>query len=87
MIDMEKAKPMTLVSTNNWIMHFNYDSPKHTFWVGDAKGNLSVINISVPVMVDNIKKKLKRNLTREEWNYYIGQDVPYETFIGNQAKI
>lgn len=76
----EKAEPMTLVDTGNWIMHFDFDSTNKTFWMGDVKGNLTAVNISVPQMVDVIRKKIKRNLTTEEWNYYIGQDVPYETF-------
>ena len=76
----EKVEPMTLVETNNWIMHFELNSTKNTFWLGDVKGNLTAVNISVPQMVDVIRKKIKRNLTTEEWNYYIGQDVPYETF-------
>ena len=43
--------------------------------------------LSVPVMVDVLKKKLKRNLTTEEWNYYIGKNVPYESFInGKEVK-
>jgi hypothetical protein len=31
-------------------------------------------------MVEKVKKKLKRNLTTEEWNYFIGKNIPYETF-------
>ena len=84
--DKEKVEPMTLIETNNWIMHFNYDSTKNTFWEGDVKGNLTAFNISVPYMVETIRKKLKRNLTNEEWNYYIGKDVPYETFVDTQGK-
>jgi hypothetical protein len=36
-------------------------------------------------MVLKLKSLLKRNLTREEWNFYIGQNIPYETFIGKEA--
>ena len=79
--DNEKLEPMTILVNNNWIMHFNFDSTMKTFWMGDVKGNLTAVNISVPQMVDVIRKKIKRNLTTEEWNYYIGQDVPYETFV------
>jgi WD40 repeat protein len=82
----EKAEPMTLIETSNWIMDFDFDTTKNTFWMGDAKGNLAAVNISVPQMVDVIKKKIKRNLTTEEWNYYIGQNVPYEEFIYNSGK-
>ena len=79
--DNEKVEPMTLVETKNWIMHFNFDSTKNTFWMGDAKGNLTAVNISVPLMVENVKKKLKRDLTTEEWNYFIGQSIPFESFV------
>ena len=77
---------MTMIDTGNWIMHFCYDSAKNTFWMGDAKGNLTAINISVPIMVETIKKKIRRDLTTEEWNYFIGQDVPYEHFFSQQGK-
>lgn len=86
MTDREKVEPMTLVEANNWIMHFCYDTTKNALFIGDVKGNLTGVNISVPSMVDIIKKKLKRNLTTEEWNYYIGQDVPYERFVSTQGK-
>lgn len=84
--DKAKVEPMTLIESNSWIMHFNFDSTKNTFWMGDIKGNLTAVNISVPLMVETIRKKLKRDLTTEEWNFYIGKDVPYETFIGTQGK-
>ena len=85
--DKEKMEPITLTESGNWIMHFCFDSQKHTLWAGDAKGKLTAINISIPVMVETIRKRLKRNLTTEEWNYFIGQDVPYEPFVGHQAKL
>ena len=80
-VDNDKIEPMPLVQINNWIMHINFDSSRNTFWMGDSKGNISAVNISIPIMVTEMKKKLKRNMTTEEWNYYIGQNVPYETFI------
>jgi hypothetical protein len=32
-------------------------------------------------MVGKLKGKLKRNFTRDEWDYYIGNNVPYENII------
>lgn len=84
--DKDKVEPMTLVETKNWIMHFNFDSTKNTFWMGDAKGGLTAVNISVPKMVETMKAKLTRDLTTEEWNYFIGKDVPYESFIGKEVQ-
>ena len=79
--DNDKIEPMTLLQTNNWIMHIQFDSSKETFWMGDSKGNLTAVNISINKMVEAMKKNLKRNLTTEEWNYFIGQNVPYEEFV------
>lgn len=83
----EKIEPTTMVTTNSWIMDFCYDKKKESIWIGDQEGVVTEALLSVPVMVDVLKKKLKRNLTTEEWNYYIGKNVPYESFInGKEVK-
>ena len=76
----EKIDPMTLISTNSWIMDFTFDSSKQFAWIGDYNGNLYEVLLSVPMMVERINKKLTRDFTKEEWNYYIGNNVPYESF-------
>ena len=80
----EKIEPMTLLQTNNWITCFAFDTSKNTFWMGDIKGNLTAVNISVPTMVEKVQQKMKRNLTTEEWNYFIGQSIPYEKYISEE---
>jgi hypothetical protein len=30
-------------------------------------------------MLAEVKKRIKRNFTKEEWDYFIGQNVPYES--------
>ena len=82
----EKLEPITLYSSNNWIIYFNYDRSKNYLWLGDQKGNLSEILISVPIMVERIKQKLRRDFTKAEWNYYIGEQIPYESFRQSKGK-
>lgn len=82
----EKIEPITLFTNNTWILYFNYDRKKNYLWVGDQRGNLSQILISLPMMVDRIKHNLKRNFTKDEWNYYIGEKIPYESFISPKGK-
>lgn len=79
--DSEKMEPIELYNDNNWIMHFTFDSSKDHLWVGDQKGNLVETTISIPLMADKIERSLKRNMTREEWNYYIGRNVKYEPLM------
>ena len=81
-----KIEPMTMFTADSWIMNFNFDNSKQYAWVGDQNGNLTEALLSVPMMVDMLKKKLTRNFTQEEWDYYIGKNVPYETFVTESGK-
>jgi hypothetical protein len=38
--------------------------------------------ITVSEMAKYIKESLTRDFTQEEWAYYIGNNIPYESFIG-----
>lgn len=82
----EKTEPITLVTNNAWVIYFNFDRSKNYLWFGDQNGNLSETLISIPMMVQRIKSKLKRDFTQNEWNYYIGEKVPYESFCSPKRK-
>ena len=85
----EKVEPITLITNNSWVTYFTFDRSKNYLWYSDQNGNLSETLISVPMMVQRIKSKLKRDFTQNEWNYYIGEKTPYESFRsvnGKEAK-
>ena len=82
----EKIEPMTLISADSWIMNFAFDSKKQHAWMGDYQGNVIETILSVPMMVDIIRGKLKRDFTQDEWNYYIGKNIPYESFLSSSGK-
>lgn len=76
----EKIEAMTLINAGSWIMNFTFDNSKQYAWIGDQNGNVTEALLSVSMMADIVSKKLTRNFTTEEWNYYIGRNVPYEKF-------
>jgi hypothetical protein len=82
----EKMEPITLVTNNSWVLHFTFDRSKNYLWLSDQNGNLSETLISMPMMVQRIKSKLKRDFTQNEWNYYIGEKIPYESFLSPKGK-
>ena len=82
----EKIEPMTLISAGSWIMNFTLDSSKKNAWIGGQNGDLTEALLSVPMMVDRVKSNLKRDFTTDEWNYYIGKNVPYESFVSAKGK-
>ena len=82
--DRSKIEPMSIIQNNGWIMNFTFDEKKEAVWCSDQKGNITESLISIPLMRQMLKSHVTRNLTREEWNYYIGKNIPYETFIGRK---
>ena len=84
--DHLKIEPMTIIKTRRWIMNFTFDDEKNDIWVCDQGGHLTKAFIAVPLMGQRLKSMLTRNLTRNEWNYYMGKRIPYEEFIGKEVK-
>ena len=76
-----KIDPMNILNANNWIMYFTSDNAKQNIWISEQKGNLTMVLTSIKLMVNDIKSRLKRDLTQQEWDYYIGKSVPFESFI------
>lgn len=81
----DKIEPITVMNTNQWIGTFTVSKDKEHIWTGEQNGNLNYTTISVELMADKVLANLKRNFTQEEWEYYIGNQIPFETFI-NKGK-
>ena len=79
-----KIEPIQLFAEDTWIMNFTFDNSKNYVWTGNQNGRITSALISVPMMVERVKGKLKRDLTADEWAYYIGGVIPYESFTGRQ---
>ncbi len=82
---MDKVEPIELLMNKSWITFFTFDKDKKNIWTANQDGSLTEEFISVPMMVDKLKSQIKRNLTHEEWHYYIGSNVPYEKFIEKEV--
>ncbi len=79
-INSEKIEPMTILKSNQWVICFAVDDTKNFIWTGDQKGSVNQTMISVDLMAEKVHNNLKRDFTAEEWSYYIGNNVPYESF-------
>lgn len=75
----ERLEPITIISTSSWIHCFAF-LERDAIWIGDEGSVLSRIVISPNVMAQEIKTHLTRNFTLEEWNYFIGANIPLEKF-------
>jgi hypothetical protein len=86
-IGREKMEPINVLNAHRWIISMTFESTNKYILTTDQNGNLMETLIDVEEMAKHIKRKLKRNLTPQEWNYYIGKNVPYEAFIRKEARL
>ncbi|MGM9689169.1 MAG: hypothetical protein ACI3YD_08970 [Alloprevotella sp.] len=70
-----KFEPLTLHSFPTWV-HCFYMAPNNILWAGDENGSLSRLVVSPNGMAELIRQNLRRDFTDEEWNFYIGANVP-----------
>lgn len=48
--------------------------------VGLSNGQIQRLNISIASMAYMLRNKLTRNLTRNEWNTFVGESIPYQKY-------
>ena len=83
-LSSEKIAPITLLQSNQWIISSAYEDNSEYAWTGDANGNLTLTLIQPDLMAQNVQNSLKRDFTQEEWAYYIGSKIPYESFLSKR---
>ena len=66
--------------SSNWIRSLVFWNPGLMVIVGDERGRCTRFSISPERMASEIKQHLSRNLTKEEWQYYIGELAEYEAY-------
>ena len=64
----------------SWPLAITSDEGRHRFWMGTGDGQLVTMNTSTDEMATTIKHRLTRNFTQQEWEHYVGMNVPYEKF-------
>lgn len=72
-----QIKPITLLQANSWLTDFTFDAPQNYIWTGESNGIVTEYLISLPLICQRLKNNVKRNFTRDEWDYYVGKGIPY----------
>ena len=80
--DMQ-IRPITLFQADSWLTDFAFSRDKNYIWTSEYSGSVNEHLISLPMIAQYIRQKVKRDFTPEEWNYYVGKEIPYRRFLGN----
>ncbi len=75
------VEPIELINSVGWILDFMIGENKDYVWASTASGIVVEHLISVNEMASRVRQNLKRDFTTEEWNYYIGSNIPYRSFM------
>jgi len=80
-LEQARLEPMSLYSGNSWLECFFVQQREDFMWAGAADGTLVDVAISPDVMAQKLREKFTRNMTPEEWEAYVGEDVPYRQYL------
>lgn len=81
--DMQ-INPITLFQADSWLTDFAFSRDHNYIWTSEYNGSVNENLISLPMMAQRIRQNIKRNFTQEEWNYYVGKEIPYKRFVGEK---
>lgn len=72
---VQNSEPVSLHNYSSWV-YCLYNDEKNSIYVGDESGMISKIIVSPSEMAERIHGSLKSDLTREQWEYYVGKNIP-----------
>ena len=65
---------------DGWTLSVCADADGKSVWIGISSGYVMLLNSSADDMAQQLHRKMKRNLTQQEWTRYVGVSTPYMTF-------
>lgn len=74
---LTEERPVTVESHELWVYGVCFTPDNKSLVSFSADKTLTVVSTQNEDMAKKIKMTVKRNLTRDEWNKMVGEDVPY----------
>ena len=71
----DKQEPVVMAKRSEWIKCFCIGDD-NTIWIGDHTGTVTHVMTSPDKMAQTIQNQLSRDMTDEEWQYYLGNNIP-----------
>lgn len=79
-LTQERTESVTALESAAWLQSLALSPDNQTLFAGDGNGNLYRLSVSPEEMTAAVRQQLTRDFTQEEWLYYIGEGIPYETY-------
>lgn len=76
--DLSKQQPVVLSDFDYWVMDVRFTRDGNKLLAAGADKTVRIWDINSADLYAEVSKKISRELTEEEWDQYIGKDIPYE---------
>ncbi|WP_414617520.1 hypothetical protein [Dyadobacter sp. 32] len=81
--DLSKQQPVILSDFDYWVMDISFTKDGGKLLATGADKTVRIWDINSAALFLEVSKKVSRDLTEEEWDKYIGTDIPYEKLSRN----
>lgn len=71
-------EPIVLKDHESWVQTIAFSPDGTTLLTGSSDSKIKEWDINIASLAAELRKGLIRNLTKQEWDQYIGKDIPYE---------
>ncbi|GAB4024244.1 nSTAND1 domain-containing NTPase [Spirosoma koreense] len=73
-----QQQPIVINDFDSWVMAIRFTGDGKRLVAVGADKTVRIRNVDTPDLYAELLRKVRRNLTVDEWNKYIGKDIPYE---------
>jgi WD40 repeat protein len=73
--------PYQLKDNDAWVLQVKFIQKENLLFAAYADGKIRKWNLSLDELAQNIKPKISRNFTVEEWQQYLAKDIDYNKTI------
>ncbi|RAJ93168.1 WD40 repeat protein [Larkinella arboricola] len=75
---IHQQQPIVIQDFDSWVMAVRFSGDGKRLVAAGADRTVRIRNVNPADLYNELLKKVKRNLTVDEWNKYIGKDITYE---------
>jgi WD40 repeat protein len=74
----QQQQPIVINDFDSWVLAIRFTNDGKRLVACGADKTVRIRNVDTADLYAELQKKVKRNLTVDEWNKYIGKDIPYD---------
>ena len=73
-----EGKPISIEKHDLWVYDVAYAPDGRHLISCSADKTVRIFSTECSAMAEKLSKEVKRNLSADEWNKYVGADIPYK---------